>query len=370
MAAIYSPLELTKQAFREESDYLRISSPLFSALAHSCADDDDIAGLVSVARPGQPIVLLLCVVQYLLFRSSQEKLARYFPSVTETPGPSSEAFPAFREFCLDRRDEVMDLLSRRTVNTNLVEKASSLMPGMRYISRIAGEPLTLLEICCSAGMNLMFDEYRYDYGPFGQVGIENSPVKLKCKVIGTGRPPVDAIPRIKERVGVDLVKMDPASPLDRLWMEAVLYPEWNVERERLRAALSIRTQRSVRTLIGDALEVVPSLLEELPGTLCVLLSYCLGQWSAAAKTELDEMLRRWSRHRDIHRLDVDMLHNESPQTVRGRLAKLASSGILLRQKSFPSRIEHTWYAKEQAKAQLLAHGDGFGVWIDWRASDS
>jgi hypothetical protein len=370
MAAIHSQVELTQQAFREESDYLRISSPLFSALAHSCAEDDDVAGLVSAARPGQPIVLLLCVVQYLLFRSPQEKLAGYFPSLTATPAPANEAFPAFREFCLDRRTEVMDLLARRTVNTNLVEKASSLLPGVRHVSRIAGEPLTLLEICCSAGMNLMFDEYHYDYGPFGQVGAESSPVRLQCKVVGGGRPPVDAIPRIAQKVGVDLVKMDATSPLDRLWMEAVLYPEWTVERERLRAALSIRMRRNVRTLIGDALEVVPPLLEELPGSLCVLLSYCLGQWSTAAKAELDDLLRRASRQRDIHRLDIDMLHNESAQTVRGRLAKLAANRIPLRQKSFPSRIEHTWYARSDAKAYMLAHGDGFGAWVDWRASDN
>jgi hypothetical protein len=371
MAAIYSQQELTKQAFREESDYLRISSPLFSELARSCAEDDDIAQLVSAAaRPGQPIVLLLCVVQYLLFRSPREKLAGYFPSITATPGPASEAFPVFREFCLDRHVEVMELLAGRTVNTNLVEKASSLLPGARHVSRLVGEPLTLLEICCSAGMNLMFDEYHYDYGPWGQVGAADSPVRLQCKVIGSGRPPIDAIPRIERRVGVDLVKMDPASPLDRLWMEAVLYPEWNVERERLRAALSIRVKHDVKTLIGDALEVVPPLLEELPGSLCVLLSYCLGQWSATAKVELDEMLRRASRQRDIHRLDIDMLHNESPQTIRGRLAKLASNAIPLRQKSFPSRIEHTWYAKGDAQARVLAHGDGFGVWIDWRAPET
>jgi hypothetical protein len=360
--------ELTKQDFLAESTYLRLSSPLFSALAQSCAMDDDIAQMCSVARPGQPIgVLFMCAAQYLLFKSPGSELAEYFPSTTVTPRPASEAFPAFREFCLDRREQMLELLASRTVNTNLVEKASALLPAVQHVSRLAGQPLTMLEICCSAGMNLMFDEYHYDYGQAGQAGSATSPVRLQCKVIGAGRPPVDSIPRITERIGVDLVKMDPASPEDRLWMEAVLYPEWNVERERLRAALSIRLTRKFRTLIGDALDVVPPLLEELPGSLCVLLSYCLGQWSAAAKTELDQMLRRASRQRDIHRLDIDMLHDERPQSIRGRLAKLAAAGIPLQQKSFPSRIEHTWYAKADAKARILAHGDGFGVWLDWRA---
>jgi hypothetical protein len=366
MAAIYSQQELTKQAFRAESEYLKVSSPLFSKLASYCAEDDEVTDLVAAARPGQPICMLLCVAQYLLFRSPQEKLARYFPSLTATPAPAEDAYPSFREFCLDRRAQVTELLASRTVNTNLVEKASSLLPGMQHISRLAGEPLTLLEICCSAGMNLMFDEYHYDYGPFGQAGRSDSPVQLQCKVIGTGRPSIDSIPRIASKVGVDLVKMDPASPLDALWMEAVLFPEWQAERERLRAALTIRVARNVRTVIGDALQVAPPLFEELPGTLCVLLSYCLGQWSEAAKAELDAALRRASRHRDIHRLDVDMLHNEPPQAIRGRLAKLVAGGIPVNQKCFPSRIEHTWYAKGDATARVLAHGDGFGAWLDWR----
>ena len=370
MAAILSQQEMTKQAFREESAYLRISSPLFSALALRCATDDDITKLVAAARPNQPIVLLLCVVQYLLLRSPDTPLARYFPSITAEPEPADQAFPSFREFCLDQRAAVIDLMAHRTVNTNLVEKSSSLLPGVRHVSGLTNQPLTLLEICCSAGLNMMFDQYHYDYGAFGQVGNAASPVKLQCKVIGGGRPPLDVIPQIAQKVGVDLVKMDASSPLDRLWMQAVLYPEWNVERQRLKAALTIRASQDVKTHIGDALNVAPPLLEELPGSLCVLLSYCLGQWSTAAKTELDEMFRRASRHRDIHRLDIDMLHDETPHAVRGRLAKLASNRIPLQQKSFPSRIEHTQYAKGNATSQVLAHGDGFGEWIDWRAADA
>lgn len=371
MAAVNSQRELAKQAFFEESTYARLSSPLFSLLARRCAEDDDMMDLWSVSRPGQPVVLFLCAAQYLLFKSPQERLAQYFPSVSAAPAPADEAFPAFKEFCLDRRIEFMELLATRTVNTNLVEKASCLLPAVQHVSRLMGDrPVTMLEICCSAGMNLMFDEYHYDYGEFGCVGAQDSPVHLQCKVIGEARPPVDFIPTIAQRVGVDLVRMDPSSPADRLWMEAVLYPEWKAERERLKAALSIRMKRNVRTLIGDAVDVVPPLLEELPGSLCVLLSYCLGQWSEPAKNELHEMLRRASRHRDIHRLDIDMLHNESPQSIRGRMAKLAMHRIPLQQKCFPSRIEHTWYANSDAEARVLAHGDGFGVWLDWRVPEA
>lgn len=363
--------EMVQRYFLDDSVYLRHSSPLFATLAHSCAADDDITGLCAVARPCQPVGLLfLNAAYYLLLKSPDHELARYFPSMTDSPAPREEAFPVFREFCLERREELSELLSHRTCNTNLVGKASSLLPAVQYVARRAGGPLTMLEICCSAGLNLMFDHYHYDYGPAGRVGREDSPVQLKCKLIGSARPPIDSVPVVAHRVGIDLVKMDPTAPLDRLWMEAVLAPEWTTEREHLRAALPIRAANDFRTVIGDALDVAPPLLEDLPGSLCVLLSECLGQWSETARSALDQMLRRASRHRDIHRLDIDLLHNETPQTVRGRLAKLAANRIPIQQKSFPSRIEHTRYANGESTARVLAHGDGFGVWLDWHVADA
>src|ERR1700722_8332377 len=47
--------ETTRQSFLAESAYLRVSSPLFSALAKECADDEDIIQMCSIARPGQPV---------------------------------------------------------------------------------------------------------------------------------------------------------------------------------------------------------------------------------------------------------------------------------------------------------------------------
>ena len=42
-----------------------------------------------------------------------------------------------------------------------------------------GVALALIEIGPSAGLNLMFDRYRYDYGAYGTFGDNSSPVQLK-----------------------------------------------------------------------------------------------------------------------------------------------------------------------------------------------
>jgi len=170
-----------------------------------------------------------------------------------------------------------------------------------------------------------------------------------------------------QRIGVDLVTIDTGDPLERLWMEAALCPEWIAEREHLRAALAVRAAQPGRMIRGDASRVLPALLAEIPGPVCVLQSYSIGQWPADARNRLDQALREASRFRDVHRLAIDMAESEAPEWIRSRLAALASAGIPLLQKSFPSRIDHTWYFRGNAQTRTLAQADGFGSWIYWQA---
>jgi hypothetical protein len=358
--------QLTTQSFLDESAGLRYSSPLFATLARECASDEEILDLGSVARSGQSAgLLILMAAQYLLLKSPRCELARYFPSLTDNPRSAAEAFPVFREFCLEQRTELMDLIARRTVNANMAERASCIMPALHYVRSRAHEPLTLLDLCCSAGLNLLFDQYHYDYGPAGKSGVTDSPLTLTCKVIGATRPPIDGLPPVAERLGVDLVAIDAADPSERLWMEAMLCPEWTAERERLKVALSIRTAHRLRIAIGDALEVLPSLLNKLPGALCILHSICMLQWTTASKLKLHEMLRTASRQREIHRVGMEVPDVEQPETIRGRLARLAVAGVSPLQKSFPAEIKYTNYLNGEATSHRLAQGDGFGAWLDW-----
>lgn len=362
--------EIGKNFLLEATRY-QLTAPLFGVVARASATDPDILELASQARPGQSqSVLLFGVVHYLLLKSPQERLARYFGSLTDPPNAPAEAFPAFREYCLEHREKITELLSWRTVNTNLAEKTICLVPALRYIENLSSEPLTLLELCCSAGLNMLFDEYHYDYGKAGSVGVVNSPVQLKCRIIGSGQPPVGVMPKVAHRVGVDLVKVDFSDPSEHLWMQAILFPEWNAERDRLKAAVAIRAQRNLRIIQGDALRIVGPLLEELPGQLCILMSYCHGHWSVAALSELHEILCRASQHRDIHRLDVDSPDSEPPQNARRRLIRLAQAGIPVLKKRSPFTMEHTWYTGGKAHSQQLGEGDIFGEWLDWHLSQA
>lgn len=369
MVDVDAQRDTAQGSFFYESRAMQFSSPLFSALAQGCAEDKEILELCAGVRRGQPIALfLLSVVQYLLFRSPDEELAGYFPSMTNRPKPMEQAFPVFREFCLERRSELTELLATRTVNTNLVERASNVLPALQHVHALTGTPLTLVEIGCSAGFNLLFDEYYYDFGAVGRVGKEDASVRLSCRVIGSSRPKLESVPPVARRVGVDLVTVDCSDPDTRLWMESMLSPEWYEERDRLRKALALRSDRKIRMLCGNALTVLPELLEELGGPVVVLHTYIMGQWFAAAKESLDKMFRYASRQRDIHRIGVEAPGTESAESIRARLAALSRAKIPLRQKSLPARVDYTQYRKGTVQSTVLGYVDGFGGWLDWRAS--
>ena len=99
-----------KQSFLDWATWLRYSSPLCATLAQACALDEDMTELGAAARPGQPIAMILLLsAHFLLLKSPQSTLADYFPSIARDPKPPNQAFPSFREFCLDQRDDLITL---------------------------------------------------------------------------------------------------------------------------------------------------------------------------------------------------------------------------------------------------------------------
>lgn len=96
-------------------------APLYERLASGIAGDAEVLALAAGAAPGQPAPnLLLGAIHYLLLRGADDPLARFYPSLAPSPAPPAGAYPAFRAFCLDRRNEIGWLLSSRRVQTNEV----------------------------------------------------------------------------------------------------------------------------------------------------------------------------------------------------------------------------------------------------------
>ena len=103
-------------------------------------------------------------------------------------GEQADPFPLFRAFCLEHAEAITSLLATRRVQTNEVRRCACLLPAFTVAARRLGDrPLALIEIGASAGLNLLWDHYHYDYGIGGQCGDPTAPVRLACELRGDRR---------------------------------------------------------------------------------------------------------------------------------------------------------------------------------------
>lgn len=229
--------------------------------------------IAASALPGQsPPDLMLAAAHYLLAREPADPLARYYPTLTPQPATGNPA-PAFREFCMERCDQLTTLVSTRRVQTNEVRRCCYLLPAVMLAAHVAARPLALIEAGASAGLNLAMDHYAYNYGTGTTIGDTGSPLTLQCRLDGTRRPPLKLpIPQIGWRAGIDLHPLDPASPDDAAWLRALVWADHPGRAAVLAAALKAAAARPPVPLhAGDAAERLPALIASAPADMTVCL---------------------------------------------------------------------------------------------------
>ncbi|MGE3271040.1 MAG: DUF2332 family protein, partial [Chloroflexota bacterium] len=97
--------------------------------------------------------------------------------------------------------------------------------------------------------------------PFGD---QQSPVQIVGEWRGEGPvPDLDILPSLASETGIDHNPLDSANPIDRRWLEALVWPENRYEADLLHQALALAATDPPRILAGDAIEV----LSEVAATL-------------------------------------------------------------------------------------------------------
>ena len=291
--------------FRERGAYF------LADLSKRCADDTELVELADQANPGQPYAIMFFgAVHSILLGNRDDPFASRFGIGGQLPIADDTTFVALKDFCHRRHDEISAIMKRRTVQFTQPGRASYVIPLIGHLLRKgAKEPLSLVEVGCSAGLLTVFDHYYYDFGPLGRLGDPANP-HIRVMAFEGNKPPIpDHMPRISERFGIDLNPIDPSDPAERHWLEGLMAPEVVDDLSELRGALDVRARIALNTIKGDAMSVVPELLPKLKDTPLVLHSLCLYQWPAALQNKFHEMLLEASRDRTIYRLAADRVHN-------------------------------------------------------------
>jgi len=296
--------EQAAAAFRRIAETARSEhAPLYEHVAAGVAADPDLLELSTHARPGQSLVYLLFdAVQYLLLGGARHELARYYPSITETPLDAADVFPVFRAFCLENAETIKTLVANHNNQTNEVGRLAALLPALSEAARRGGgKPLGIVEVGPAAGLNLCFDRYYFDYGRV-QWGDDASPVRIVCQLEAAATPPLSpGLPAVAYRVGLDVEPIDLSDDDAARWMLSSTWPDHRDLQLMQRRAIDLLRRDPPRLVLGDALAVGP-LLDAVPAdlTLCVYQSFMISHLSEAEREQFLAILAAESRRRPVY----------------------------------------------------------------------
>jgi hypothetical protein len=227
-------------------------------------------------------------------------------------GADVSPYREFREFLLHRWDDVSRIVLSRATQTNEAGRCASLLPSLAAIAGSTGRPLALIEVGASAGLALFPDKYAYEYDdgtsvtrlapPPGAAGLPaEGPPLLRCTVEG-GVPLPAQLPRVVWRAGIDLNPLDINNPDDVAWLEALIWPEQDFRRERLRRAIAIARQDPPLLVAGDLNDQLVSLAEQAPpdATLVVFHSAVMAYLSAAQREAFRATIGTLAAERGCH----------------------------------------------------------------------
>jgi hypothetical protein len=160
---------------------------------------------------------------------------------------------------LDRHAEFLGRwCAGHEVQTNEVQRAWALLPA--FLSLADGRPFDLLELGPSAGLNLLWDRYRYVYstGTWGESALELS---------GDDRLPPPAVlfgrrVEVARRRGIDRNPVDATSEHGAHLLQAFVWAGQVGRLERLQRAIDVVRQDPPELMRGDYVDSLPDLLAD------------------------------------------------------------------------------------------------------------
>jgi hypothetical protein len=260
-------------------------SPAYERLSLAVSRDNEVLSLVSKLPPAKRQPNLLFGVVRLL------------------GGPVDDP-AAFHDFVLASWPAIEQEMRVRATQTNEAGRCAILLPVLAALP----QPLALLDVGASAGLCLYPDRYAYRYGDH-QIGA-GAPV-LSCAATGLALPA--ELPEVVWRAGLDLNPLDVTDPADLAWLEALIWPEHEHRRARLRAAAELVAADPPLLVHGDLVADLPALAAQAPAdaTLVVFHTSVLYQVPPLRRKTFTTMVRtlpgHWIANEDPDVLTYDAL---------------------------------------------------------------
>lgn len=228
-------------------------------------------------------------------------------------GARVSAYGEFRKFLDEHWADISRTVLSRATQTNEVGRCATLLPSLAAIAAAERKPLALIEVGASAGLALFPDRYCYEFDDGTTVtrlvpapprkGLRAAPEPPALRCTTSGRVPLPGkLPEVVWRAGIDLNPLDVGNDDDVAWLEALVWPEQDFRRERLRRAITVARQDPPLLVAGDLNEQLKSLAHQAPedAALVVFHSAVMGYLSAEGRARFRTTVQSLDADRGCH----------------------------------------------------------------------
>ena len=256
---LMATLDVLAQRFADFSRHCTPRAPLYAHLSLAASHDPTAQLLLQHAPEEQQIpVLFFAAVHHLLLSGRGAELAAHYPNLS-AHRPAVDPAPTFLSFVHEHTEQITQLVSTRSTQTNEVGRCAQFLPPFGILEREVGA-LAHIDVGTSAGLNLLLPRYQYHFEPGGVVGGQSA-VSIVCATKGPVPVP-PAMPRVVYSVGVDASPINVLDDEEVRWLEACVWPDQADRFARLVAAIELGRLAPPDVRTGDAVESLDGLVHE------------------------------------------------------------------------------------------------------------
>jgi hypothetical protein len=237
------------------------TSPLHRHVAVALSESDEALRAIEAApaRKRHPAVILTALHDLALAGRAPALAAAY------AAGDGDAAAAAAVDTLLGMTDVVVATAVRRPVRTDETGRCAVLYPAVAEAARRVGaDAMGLIDLGCSAGLNLNVDRVGITYSNGQSLGDPSSPLQLSCSIVGDRSLPTWAMPEVVVRVGIDVDPLDVADAQDARWLRACVPPDQPERAARLEAEMALAATAPPLLLQGNVVDMMRDAFARVP----------------------------------------------------------------------------------------------------------
>ena len=280
------------------------TSPLHKRVAVALSESDAALQAIEAvpARKRHPTIILAALHDLVLAGQAPALAAAY------EAADGDAAARAAIDTLVQMTESVVAIAVRQRARPNETGRCAVLHPAIAEAARRAGaNAVGLIDVGCSAGLNLNVDRVGITYSNGQSLGDPSSAVQQSSSLVGERPIPARGMPEVVARIGVDRDPIDVTNEDDARWLRACLPPDQPERAARLRAEMALAATDPPLLLRGDVVEVLPDAFARVPASALpvVTTTWALSQLALESRLRFLRRLEEAAAHRVVAWVSVE-----------------------------------------------------------------